>query len=361
MGVKAQNQITILDITDSYSVILSNENQTFIETAVNSGTAAQTITTTVYSYRGSTNVYSYFVPDPHVSQGKHYLNADGVWLSIESPNTNPAQDLIVTIHIPEGLTNSGSITIPIELYETTTTTGDPLATFEQDFSYSVARYGNTGQSGSSPTIYELDTTGVIFNYDNTTQAYVSPQTITISAKSQTGDTAVAKYNAGILRITPYQSNGTAGTVTLVNLATATNHEYSLSPNSTYLYYIVELNIGGTISGTTISGGTIVDKQTISTCIQGADGEDAYALDITSSGGFIFKNAAIATVLTAHIYKGGVELTQSTDIPGMEINWYKNNTKVTDATKLTWNTYTISSGDVQNSANIIAKLEDTSNS
>lgn len=354
MSVKAQNQITILDITDAYSVILSNENQTFRETAYNSGTAAQTITTIVYSYRGSTNVYSYFVPDPNVSQGKHYLNADGVWLSIESPATNPAQDLVVTIHIPEGLVNNGSITIPIELYETSTTSGDPLATFNQDFSYSVARYGNTG---ASPTIYALDTTGVLFNYDNTTQAYVSPQTITISAKSQTGDTAATKYNAGILRITPYQSNGTAGTVTLVNLATATNHEYALSPNSTYLYYIIELNIGGTISGTTITGGTIVDKQTISTCIQGANGDDAYAVDITSNNGFVFKNTAISTTLTAHVYSGGTEITTLNDLHslGLTINWYEgtNSTAVTSDSL----TKTYSSYNVSDLLHVTAKLED----
>lgn len=357
MAIKAQNQVTILDITDSYSVILSNENQTFREVAYNSGTAAQTVETTVYSYRGSTNVYSYFVPDPNVSQGKHYLNADGVWLSIESPHTNPDQDLIVTIHIPQGLVNSGSITIPIELYETSTTSGDPLATFNQDFSYSVARYGNTGAQGDSPIIYELDTTGVLFNYDNTTQAYVSPQTITISAKSQTGDTAATKYNAGILRITPYQSNGTAGTVTLVNLATAINHEYALSPNSTYLYYIIELNIGGTISETTITGGTIVDKQTISTCIQGANGENAYSIDITSNNGFVFKNTAISTTLTAHVYSGGTEITTLSDLHslGLTINWYEDSS----STPVTTNSLTkqYSSYNISDLLTVTAKLED----
>ena len=76
MGVKAQNQVTIIDITDAYSVILSNENQTFRETSLNGGTAAQTVNTTVYSYRGSTNVYSY-IDSSHL--GSSHANSDGVY------------------------------------------------------------------------------------------------------------------------------------------------------------------------------------------------------------------------------------------------------------------------------------------
>ena len=44
---------------------------------------------------------------------------------------------------------------------------------------------------------------------------------------------------------------------------------------------------------------------------GDNGEDALILVITSSNGLIFKNTDIATVLTAHVYKGGLELTGST--------------------------------------------------
>ena len=97
MGVKAQNQITLIDITDAYSVILSNENQTFREASYNSGTTATTTTTTVYSYRGSTNVYAYL---PSSAIGSTHANSDGVYLTVESPATNPAQDLEITIHIP---------------------------------------------------------------------------------------------------------------------------------------------------------------------------------------------------------------------------------------------------------------------
>ena len=348
MGVKAQNQVTILDITDAYSVILSNENQTFRETSYNSGTAAQTVETTIYSYRGSANVYSYFVPDPNVSQGKHYLNADGVWLSVESPQTNPDQDLIVTIHIPQGLVNSGSITIPIELYETTTTTGDPLATFNQDFSYSVARYGNTGQSGEPATIYELSYTGTLFNFDNETGQYTAPATIAVTATSQTGDSAATPYTSGTITVTPYTATGAAGTASTSSTSvTITPVVENNAPK--YLYYIATLTVNN----------QIVDRQTIGTTRQGANGEDAYAIDITSSNGFVFKNTSIGTTLTAHVYSGGTEITRLDDLHslGLTINWYEGSGSTPVTSDSLTKTYT--SYNVTDLLHVTAKLEDYS--
>ena len=351
MAIKAQNQVTILDITDAYSVVLSNENQTFREVAYNSGTAAQTVNTTIYSYRGSTNVYSYFVPDPNASQGKHYLNADGVWLSIESPNVNPDQDLVVTIHIPQGLVNSGSITIPIELYETSTTTGDPLATFNQDFSYSVARYGNTGAQGTSPTIYELDYTGTLFSFDNESKTYTAPKIsnvvkIVVTAHSQTGDEAIQPYTGGTITVTPYTATGTAGTPS-TNSTSVDIIPSVTSDSPTYLYYIVTLTVDG----------TIVDRQTIGTTRQGANGEDAYAVDITSNNGFIFKNTAISTTLTAHVYSGGTEITTLNALHslGLTINWYEGSSSTPVTTDSLTKQYT--SYNISDLLTVTAKLED----
>ena len=54
---------------------------------------------------------------------------------------------------------------------------------------------------------------------------------------------------------------------------------------------------------------------------GAAGADAITLSITSSNGTIFKNSAIATVLTAHVYRAGAELN-ATQIAALgTIKWY----------------------------------------
>ena len=363
MAIKAQNQVTILDITDSYSVILSNENQTFPEVGYNIGTAQINSSTMVRAYRGSEEMWVWLASAVEATDSSD----NTLKLTINKSATKSTKGLNLSITTNKaGWKQSGTLTLPIlifdkEITNPTTSSEGYLVTINKDFSYSVASYGDTG---AAPTIYEIDASSLLFNYDSATSSFVNPTTITLFANSITG-TTVTKSESGILRITPYQADGTAGSVSLVNLATATSHQYSLSPNSTYLYYVVELNIGGTINGSTISGGSFVDKQTISTCIQGADGENAYAIDITSLNGFIFKNTAINTTLIAHVYCGGQEFDNddyddtsghygfgTQDAP-LYINWYKDNVGVATGVD-----YTITSQSVQSLATITAKLEDT---
>lgn len=338
MGIKAQNQVTIIDITDAYSVILSNENQTFRETGLDSGTAAQTVSTTVYSYRGSTNVWSY-ISNNYL--GSTHANADGVYITVDSPNTNPAQDLILTIHIPAGLVNNGSIDIPVELYETSSTSGDPLTTFTKTFSYSVARYGSTG---AAAVIYELEYTGNLFNFDNESGTFLSPASITVTASSQSGTNAKQSYTGGQITVTPYTSTGNPGQ------ATSHSTSVTITPTVTsgepdYLYYIATLTVGT----------QIVDRQTIGMNRQGANGENAFGIDITSSNGFTFKNTSISTTLTAHVYSGGVELTaQDLTAMGLQVNWYEGNSSTATSSGMT---KTYSAGSVQDILHVTAKLED----
>lgn len=345
MGIKAQNQVTIIDITDAYSVVLSNESQTFMETAQGSGTAAQSATTTVYSFRGSTNVYAAVIND--------ITDANGVKVN---KNRTKAQDLVLTINIPSGLTTSGSINIPIVLYETnspataTASDTDSLVTIEKTFSYSVARFGQTGPGGTSPTIYSLECDNTLFNFSNTNKAFTAPSTITVAASSKTGDSTPASYSGGTITVTGHKSTGNPVTIgTNSTSVQITPHVTNGEP--TYLYYKATLTVGS----------TIVDTQTIGITRDGANGQNAYNIDITSTQGFIFKNSAIATALTAHVYSGGTEL-QSSDLTSLSIGikWYLNGTVIPASSASLSNnglTYTINSGDVIDSANIVAKLED----
>ena len=88
-------------------------------------------------------------------------------------------------------------------------------------------------------------------------------------------------------------------------------------------------------------------------INGTNGKDAITMAITSSGGTIFKNIAIATTLTAHVYKGGVEVTGSALSSLGTIKWYKDGGTTAVATG---STYTISASDVSNKATFSAQLE-----
>lgn len=86
---------------------------------------------------------------------------------------------------------------------------------------------------------------------------------------------------------------------------------------------------------------------------GNPGADAITLSITSSNGTIFKNSAIATVLTAHVYRAGAELN-ATQIAALgTIKWYKDG----DETAVgTGTTLTIDAGDVSHKASYVAQLE-----
>lgn len=89
---------------------------------------------------------------------------------------------------------------------------------------------------------------------------------------------------------------------------------------------------------------------------GTNGQDAISMTITSSNGTVFKNNDGSTVLTAHVYKGGVEQTvTAAGVCGSlgTVKWYKAGSTTAVATS---NTYTITAKDVDNSVAITAQLE-----
>lgn len=61
-----------------------------------------------------------------------------------------------------------------------------------------------------------------------------------------------------------------------------------------------------------------DSFTITKRYDGVTGEDAYALHITSSNGQIFKNGVVHSTLTAHVYRGGMDITG--EIPPDWFDW-----------------------------------------
>lgn len=89
------------------------------------------------------------------------------------------------------------------------------------------------------------------------------------------------------------------------------------------------------------------------CITGNVGADAITISILSSNGTIFKNTAIATVLTAHVFQGGDELSASEITALGTIKWYKDGGTTAVATG---QSLTIDAGDVSNRATYVAQLE-----
>ena len=80
--------------------------------------------------------------------------------------------------------------------------------------------------------------------------------------------------------------------------------------------------------------------------------------MTSSKGAVFEDTFVDTVLTAHIYMNGTELTDPQTIALIgTINWYSIADTGAESYLASGKTYTIAASSQLMTANIIAKLED----
>lgn len=278
MAIKAVNQIDVIDLTDGYSVVLTNDNYTFLGTTT-SVNGTQTTTTQVMALCGSEQVPC-------------TVGTITCPTGISAVSDGKAPMPTITVTATSALTKSGTITIPIVV--------DGDITINKTFSYSIAFKGQTGQNGTSVTV------------SSTSVTY------------QVGASGTTKPTGEWSTTVPNVPNGQF-------LWTKTVVKYS-DGKSTEAYSVSYKGTNGS---------------------NGKDGLDAITMAITSSGGTIFKNTAIATTLIAHVYKGGVEVTGSALSALGTIKWYKDGGTTAVATGAT---YTIGAGDITNKATFSAQLE-----
>ena len=349
MAIKAVNQIDVIDLTDGYSVVLTNDNYTFLGTT-SSVNGTQTTTTQVMALCGSEQV--------PCTVGNITCPAG---ISAVSDGKTPMPT--ITITATSALTKSGTITIPIVV------NGD--ITINKTFSYSIAFKGQTGQNGTSVTVrstsvtYQVGASGTtkptgewktevpsipngqflwtktVVNYSDgkSTEAY------SVSYKGTNGTNG---------------SNGTSVTVSSTSVTYQAGTSGTTPPTGTWSPTVPNVANGQYLWTKTVvnySDGKSTESYSVSykgtNGINGTNGKDAITMAITSSGGTIFKNTAIATTLTAHVYKGGVEVTGSALSSLGTIKWYKDGGTTAVATGTT---YTIGAGDISNKATFSAQLE-----
>ena len=349
MTIKAVNQIDVIDLTDGYSVVLTNDNYTFLGTT-SSVNGTQTTTTQVMALCGSEQV--------PCTVGNITCPAG---ISAVSDGKTPMPT--ITITATSALTKSGTITIPIVV------NGD--ITINKTFSYSIAFKGQTGQNGTSVTVrstsvtYQVGASGTtkptgewktevpsvpngqflwtktVVNYSDgkSTEAY------SVSYKGTNGTNG---------------SNGTSVTVSSTSVTYQAGTSGTTPPTGTWSPTVPNVANGQYLWTKTVvnySDGKSTESFSVSykgtNGINGTNGKDAITMAITSSGGTIFKNTAIATTLTAHVYKGGVEVTGSALSSLGTIKWYKDGGTTAVATGTT---YTIGAGDISNKATFSAQLE-----
>ena len=349
MGIKAVSQVDVIDLTDGYSVVLTNDNYTFLGTT-NSVNGTQTTTTQVMALCGSEQV-SCTVGNITCPTG------------ISAVSDGKSLQPTITITATSALTKSGTITIPIVI--------DGDITINKTFSYSIAFKGATGQNGTSVTVSSTSVTYQIGASGTTKPTGTwSPNVPNVPNGQFLWTKTVVKYSDGKSTeaySVSYKgtngtngSNGTSVTVSSTSVTYQTSTSGTTPPTGTWNPTVPNVLNGQYLWTKTVvkySDGKSTESYSVSykgtNGTNGKDGLDAITMAITSSGGTIFKNTAIATTLTAHVYKGGIEVSGSALTSLGTIKWYKDGGTTAVATG---STYTISAGDVSNKATFSAQLE-----
>ena len=349
MGIKAVSQVDVIDLTDGYSVVLTNDNYTFLGTT-NSVSGTQTTTTQVMALCGSEQV-SCTVGNITCPTG------------ISAVSDGKSLQPTITITATSALAKSGTITIPIVV--------DGDITINKTFSYSIAFKGATGQNGTSVTVNSTSVTYQIGASGTTKPTGTwSPNVPNVPNGQFLWTKTVVKYSDGKSTeaySVSYKgtngtngSNGTSVTVSSTSVTYQTGTSGTTPPTGTWSPTVPNVANGQYLWTKTVvkySDGKSTESYSVSykgtNGTNGKDGLDAITMAITSSGGTIFKNTAIATTLTAHVYKGGVEVRGSALTSLGTIKWYKDGGTTAVATG---STYTISAGDVSNKATFSAQLE-----
>lgn len=169
MAIKASNQISVIDITDGYSVILTNESHTFIGTT-STVKGTQSAVTQILAMCGSKQVACSI--GTVTAKGSSSLPT-GISVVNDKDATSPT----LTITATSAVSSGGTLNIPVQI-------GD--VTINKLFSYTIAYTGATGAQGPSGTSVTVKSTSVTY------QAGTSPT----NAPTGTWNTSVPSVPEG---------------------------------------------------------------------------------------------------------------------------------------------------------------------
>ena len=341
MAVKASAQQTIVDLTDAYNVYLTCASYTFPGTT--SGAKAASCTTQVVAMRGADAVAA------AVDTSK-CVCPTGVSVSSNSDATSPT----LTVSVTTAVTGPGKVTIPV------TVDGDVEFTLE--FAFGVALTGATGATGASVTVsstkaeYQAGTSGT-----TAPTGTWSASPVSVSAGGYLWTRTTVAFSDGKTAVSYAVSycgtNGTSVTISSKSVTYQASSSGTTAPTGTWSETIPTVAQGAYLWAKTYvrySDGKETTAYSVSRQgANGADGSDAITMAITSSAGFIFKNTKISTTLTAHVYKGGAEVTGTALAALGTVKWYRDGGSTAVGTGTTLQ---VSADSVNTTMNVTAQLE-----
>jgi len=342
MAQKAADQVTIVDVTDAYSVILTSEAYAFPGSTT--AALAGSTTTQVIAMRGAEQVAASVTLSEVTAP-------TGVTVTKNADTTAPT----LTITVTTAFTTPGNVTIPVHIGDVTIT---------KQFSAGIALRGTTGAAGkgisSTAITYQASSSGTTAPTGTwaSTIPSVSPSQFlwTRTVITYTDSTTTTSYAVGMMGATGgdgSDGNGVASTAITYQASSSG----TIPPTGTWSSSVPSVPAGNYLWTRTVT--TYTDATTSTSYsvgrngTNGTNGVDALTLVVTSSAGFIFKNSAIETVLTAHVYQAGTEVTGSALTALGTINWYQDGGSTAVGTGAT---LTIDAGDVTSKASYTATLE-----
>lgn len=358
MAIKSADQITIVDVTDAYSVILTSEAYTFV--GGTSGVASgATCSTQAVAFCGASQC-----PVVSVTQSK-ITCPTGITAAVTNNNTSA---VTITFTTNATVANACEATIPVVV--------DGI-TVNKKFSFAVAKTGATGGKGdagkgikSTEIRYQVGssaTSAPTGTWSETVVATTTGQFLwTRTVTTYTDNTTTTTYSVAAHGTTGGKGDkgDTGKGVKSSAVAYQVGTSATTAPTGTWSSTIVSTTAAGQYLWTktviTYTDNTTTTSYSIAAHgakgSKGDDGNDAITMTITSSAGTIFKNSSGSTVLTAHVFVGGVE--QSVTDAGVcgsygSVKWYKGSSTTAAATS---KTLTISASEVASSLAVTAQLE-----
>lgn len=354
MAIKSTGQITILDVTDAYSIMLTSEAYTFVG-GTGGVASGQSCTTEAVAFCGSNQCTSVTVNQADI------VCPAGISAAVANSGTSKVK---ITFTTTATVSSACEATIPVSV-------DNGSVTINKKFSFAVAKAGSNGTSvtvSSTSVTYQVGTSGstaptgewsttVPTSYAN--GQYLWTKTVVNYSDGKKTEAYSVSYKG------TNGNNGTSVTVSSTSVAYQASSSGTTTPTGTWSPDVPTVSNGQYLWTRTIvnySDG----KSTTSYSVaykgtngingkDGAAGADAITLTITSSNGTIFKNNAGSTTLTAHVYKGAVEQTISDAgvVSGLgTVKWYVGSSTTGKASK----TLTVSASDVTNSAVYTCQLE-----
>lgn len=376
MAIRAMGQVSVIDVTDAYSVYLTCPTYTFPGTT---GAAKPgSVTTDVVAMRGGDVVQA--------AVGS-ITAPSGVTVSSSAQTDGTVR---LTVSVNGTVTAPGKVTIPV-------TVDGGKADFTLVFSYAIAFTGAKGDTGAQGIqgiqgpkgeqgIQGPKGTNGATSYFHIKYSSVSSPTSS-SQMTETPSTYIGTYvdfsSADSTDPTKYTwsqfkgsqgdkgdrgipgTNGTNGQTSYLHIAYAnsadgkTGFDVSSGANKLYIGQYTDFSSSDSTDPTKYVWTKIKGEQGIKgdtgakgdTGPKGDNGADALTLVVSSSAGNVFKNSSGSTTLSVMLFKGATDVTSSIGSYGT-VKWYKNGSYLSK----TGTSITVSAADVDQKAVYTAQLE-----